>query len=89
MAQQKRDSQLDDKSSENNRSESNDTPEHSEDSLGKHSESGYPNDDYWEDNAREDPKESPASSPEPENGYRWESTEDKQSSESKESDSDK
>jgi hypothetical protein len=88
MAHQKRNSQLNEKSGENNKGESNNAPERSDDSPGKHSESGYANDDYWEDAAREDSKESPVNAPEPENGYRWESTENKQSSDSEESDSD-
>lgn len=43
---------------------------------GKRSESGYPNDDYWEQDVRENPKEPPDETPEPDNGYRWESAED-------------
>lgn len=39
---------------------------------GKHSESSYPNDDYWERGVGQKSKAPPAESPEPDTGYRWE-----------------
>lgn len=39
---------------------------------GRESESGYPNDDYWDQGVRDKSKKPPAESPEPDKGYRWE-----------------
>lgn len=48
---------------------------------GEQSESGYPDDDYWDHGVREKSKTPPAEPPEPDTGYRWESSEDGSSSE--------
>lgn len=40
---------------------------------GEHSESAYPNDDYWENGEGKKSRVPPDEEPEPDNGYRWES----------------
>jgi len=40
---------------------------------GDHDESAYPNDDYWENGKGRKSRVPPDESPEPENGYRWDS----------------
>ena len=85
MAQQKSDTRSVQDTGEGNEAESRNTAQRHKDPSGKHGESGYPNDDYWDDTARDNPGDQPADSPEPANGYRWEPAEDKQGSESEES----
>ncbi len=40
---------------------------------GEHDESAYPNDDYWENGEGKKSRMPPDETPEPDNGYRWES----------------
>lgn len=56
-----------DKSTDDGKQESDDK------APGQSSESGYPNDDYWDKGVRDKSKEPPTDSTEPDTGYRWES----------------
>lgn len=60
-----------------------------EDAPGKQKESAYPNDDYWEQGVGEKSRQAPDESPEPDTGYRWESTEENSSPDNGQKDSGK